>query len=94
MSWTESSIELISIKCNDNNLENLFSFSVLFCFFNIEEYILKIDILPGNVSYLCILLCFDWHIPEPIGEKCSFLDSIYPWKALKNKKQIREKVRK
>lgn len=42
MSWTESSIELISIKCNDNNLENLFSFSVLFCFFNIEEYILKI----------------------------------------------------
>lgn len=73
LSWIESSIELIFIKCNDNDLENL---AFLFCPIYIKGATLKIQTVPENISSPSILLCFGWYISETIGGKCSFLDII------------------
>lgn len=71
--WIESSIELIFIKCNDNDLENL---AFLLCPIYIKGATLKLQTVPGNISSPSILLCFDWYISETIGGKCNFFDII------------------
>lgn len=90
--WIESSIELLFIKCNDNDLENL---AFLFCLIYIKGATLKIQTVPGNISSPSILLCFDWYISETIGGKCSFLDIICLGRHLRirNKKSKETAVR-
>lgn len=84
--WIESSIELIFIKCNDNDLENL---AFLFCPIYIKGATLKLQTVPGNISSPSILLCFDWYIyiRNNWWKMQGFFWHHMPWKALKNKKR-------